>query len=433
MTGKQKGARANREGDPWQRGDGRWTVRVWPPKGTIDRKPRYVYGKTRREVIAKRRDLEVKLGRGLPSDPDQTVGDYFHRWLGTTLPQYVAAGEMAESTMDSYRDNAVKHIVPEHGEPTLWHIKLTELSAPAVREWQKQLAQKPGGRARRKLRDGETELPPPAPLSLRTVAYCRAILHKAVEDALRDEAAGLEKNVVSLVKPPRKRQKRARPTVPPEHVGKLLVAMSDDRLWCYWFLAFALGFRRGEGLGMEWGDLDFAKRTWTPQHSMQRLRLEPDEATGRRRGHLVSKELKTEASTSAIPLPARAIDALQQWRRDQRKTRMTARYWRDDLDLVFTTRTGSALEPRGINRAWERLCEKAEVPVVRLHDLRHACASYLLHAGADLVTVQGYLRHANSATTQLYLHALEEVSRTGADVMDTILGNLFALAEESGS
>jgi len=111
---------------------------------------------------------------------------------------------------------------------------------------------------------------------------------------------------------------------------------------------------------------------------------------------------------------------------------MAARYWRDDLDFVFTTRTGSALEPRGINRAWERLCEKAEVPVVRLHDLRHACASYLLNAGADLVTVQGYLRHANSATTQLYLHALEEVSRTGADVMDTILGNLFALAEESG-
>lgn len=433
MTGKPKGARPNREGDPWQRTDGRWVVRVWPPKGTIDRKPRYVYGKNRKEVIAKRRELEVKLGRGLPSDPDQTVGDYFHRWLGTTLPQYVAAGEMAESTMDSYRDNAVKHIVPEHGEPTLWHIKLTDLSAPAVREWQKRLGQKPSGRTRRRLRAGETELPPPEPLSPRTVAYCRAILHKALEDALRDEAAGLEKNVVSLVKPARKRQKKARVVMPPEHVGKLLVAMADDRLWCYWFLAFALGFRRGEGLGMEWGDLDFTKRTWTPLHSVQRMRLEPDPKTGRRRGRLVSKELKTEASTSAMPLPARAAEALQRWERDQRKMRMNARYWRDDLDLVFTTRTGSALEPRGINRAWERLCEKTGVPVVRLHDLRHACASYLINAGADLVTVQGYLRHADSATTRLYLHALEEVSRTGADVMDSILGNLFALAEESGS
>src|SRR5579872_4220700 len=129
----------------------------------------------------------------------------------------------------------------------------------------------------------------------------------------------------------------------------------------------------------------FREADLTPQHSVQRMRTEPDPLTGRRRGHLVTKDLKTEESTSAIPLPARAVDALQQWRRDQRKMRMNARYWRDDLDLVFTTRTGSALEPRGINRAWERLCEKADVPVVRLHDLRHACASYLLNAGADLV------------------------------------------------
>src|ERR1035441_4723786 len=42
--GKRKGARANREGKPWQRADGRWTVRVWPPAG-VDRKPRYVYGR----------------------------------------------------------------------------------------------------------------------------------------------------------------------------------------------------------------------------------------------------------------------------------------------------------------------------------------------------------------------------------------------------
>ena len=65
-----------------------------------------------------------------------------------------------------------------------------------VREWQDRLCRKPSGRPRRKLRKGETELPPPPPLSPRTVAYCRAILHKALEDAMRDEAAGLERNVV---------------------------------------------------------------------------------------------------------------------------------------------------------------------------------------------------------------------------------------------
>lgn len=147
MTGKQKGARANREGKPWQRTDGRWVARVYPPPETLERKPRYVYGKTRKEAAEKRAALEIKLGRGLPSDPGQTLGDYFHRWLYVTLPQYVAAGELAESTMDSYRDNAEKHIVPEDADPSLRHIRLTELSGPMIREWQHQLGRKPSGRA----------------------------------------------------------------------------------------------------------------------------------------------------------------------------------------------------------------------------------------------------------------------------------------------
>jgi len=77
-----------------------------------------------------------------------------------------------------------------------------------------------------------------------------------------------------------------------------------------------------------------------------------------------------------------------------------------------------------VDRAWERLCARAGVPRVRLHDLRHACASYLLAAGVDLKTVQVTLRHAHGSTTQMYLHALEEVPRSGADAMDGIIEGL---------
>jgi integrase len=430
QPGKPKGARPNREGKPWKRADGRWTVRVYPPEGTIDRKPSQVYGKTRAEVVRKRDELQAKLARGLPTDPDQTVGDYLHRWLGVTLPQYVAAGELAESTMDSYRDNAELHIIPE-AEPTLRYVKLAALSAPMVREWQDRLLKKPGGRPRRKLRKGEKALPPPPLLSPRTVAYCRAILAKALEDALRDEAAGLERNVARLVKPPKERQKRARPTISPEQASALLVAMAEDRLWCYWLVALALGFRRGEGLGMRWQDVDLEQRVWRPRLSVQRIRGDVDPQTGKRHGKLVAKELKTEASLAPMPVPKAAAEALGRWQREQRKVRMAARAWADDLDLVFTTGAGTALEPRGIDRSWERVCKEAGTPGVKLHDLRHACASYLLNAGADLKTVQGYLRHAHGSTTQMYLHALEEIPRTGADVMDTIIEGLRKPASPS--
>ena len=65
------------------------------------------------------------------------------RWLDETLQQYVTAGQMAQSTLDSYRDNARKHIVPE-ADPTLAHIRLRDLSAPMVRDWQHRLASSRG-------------------------------------------------------------------------------------------------------------------------------------------------------------------------------------------------------------------------------------------------------------------------------------------------
>src|ERR1700687_3231716 len=85
MTGKPAGARPNREGKPWKRADGRWQARAYPPEGGIDTRPRYVYGKTRREAMDKRADLEAKLARGMPSDPGQTVADAPARHHGRLL------------------------------------------------------------------------------------------------------------------------------------------------------------------------------------------------------------------------------------------------------------------------------------------------------------------------------------------------------------
>jgi integrase len=421
VTGKPAGARPNREGKPWKRADGRWQARAYPPEGGIDTRPRYVYGKTRRDAMDKRAALEAKLAQGLPEDPHQTVADAFARWLGTTLPQYVRAGRLAASTMDSYRDNARLHILS--GRDGIGHIRLADLRADTVREWQDRLSRKPSGRQPRKTRD-ERRDEPRKTLSPRTVAYCREILHKMIADAIRDETAGLTRNVVDLVAPP-----KADPAAPvilaPGDASALLTAMASDRWWCYWLVAFLLGFRRGEGLGMRWDDLDLEKRVWAPGLQVQRQRGDADPATGKRaRGRLVARELKTQASQGRVPLPDAAVEALAAWQRDQRKTRMQAPAWAD-LGLVFTTGLGTAVEPRNMNRQWEKVRDRAGIGrPARLHDLRHACASYALAGGADLKTVQRMLRHARISTTQVYVHALEDVPRAGADVMDRVLEGL---------
>lgn len=444
MTKKPRGARPNREGKPWQRKDGRWCVRVYPPEGTIWNKPVYAYGKTRKECLAAADDKRSKLSAGITAGPGETdikIGAYLHRWLYVTLPQYVEAGEMRESTMVSYQDNAGLHIIPpQKGKtPTLTHIGLLELTAPMVREWRSGLLAKPSARQRTRLRPGETELPPPVLLGHRTVDYCRAILHKAIADAVRDEViAGLTRNVVDLVPPLGKGSAKktaqakavAKRVLRPDEAAALLIAMAEDRLWCYWLVGLAQGFRRGEGLGMRWQDLDFDARTWTPVLSVQRLRGPRDPVTGKRKGRLVAGELKTDASGEPVALTRTAAEALGRWKPEQARMRLAAPRWAD-LDLVFTTKYGTAIEPRMVNTAWERLCAHAQVPGARLHDLRHSCGSYALANGADLKSVQRQLRHARLDTTQLYLHAIDEVPRAAADAIDTAIDGLRALGRKT--
>jgi integrase len=122
-----------------------------------------------------------------------------------------------------------------------------------------------------------------------------------------------------------------------------------------------------------------------------------------------------------MALPALLVEVLRDHRKAQLAQRLTALVWVDD-GLVFTTSVGTALEPRNVARSWAALCEKAGVRVVRLHDLRHAAASFALAAGLDMKVIQTMLRHSRMATTaDIYAHVLQDVQRAGADRMDGVL------------
>lgn len=57
---------------------------------------------------------------------------------------------------------------------------------------------------------------------------------------------------------------------------------------------------------------------------------------------------------------------------------------------------------------------------VRVHDLRHAHASWLLAGGADLQVVKERLGHASIATTERYLHSLPTADETALDALTRI-------------
>ena len=63
----------------------------------------------------------------------------------------------------------------------------------------------------------------------------------------------------------------------------------------------------------------------------------------------------------------------------------------------------------------------AGVRRLRIHDLRHAWGTYLAPRGVSQKAIQAGLRHSRASTTEIYVHALEEMKRDAADAMDGVL------------
>ncbi len=81
-----------------------------------------------------------------------------------------------------------------------------------------------------------------------------------------------------------------------------------------------------------------------------------------------------------MALTQRVIAALLKRRQGQREERLKAgASWRNELDLIFTTRTGTPLDGVNVTRDFQRMLKRADLPVKRFHDLRHTAASFLLY------------------------------------------------------
>ncbi len=105
--------------------------------------------------------------------------------------------------------------------------------------------------------------------------------------------------------------------------------------------------------------------------------------------------------------------------------------------LIFTTATGRVTDPRSLNRMLTILCRDAKVRQVRVHDLRHTCASLLLAQGVDARTIMETLGHSTiTMTLDTYAHVMGTTLRAAADQMDEALGHDEAddtEGDESGS
>jgi integrase len=75
---------------------------------------------------------------------------------------------------------------------------------------------------------------------------------------------------------------------------------------------------------------------------------------------------------------------------------------------------------REIRRFWLMVQREADLPDVRIHDLRHTFASLLVSGGASLEIIGRLLGHSQMQTTQRYAHLMESPLRAGVDSVASI-------------
>jgi integrase len=388
------------DGSLYKTADGRWRAAVSLPGGGR----RYLSGRTKSEVAAKRREVlrAIESGQTIGTRRPQTLAQYLDEWLGKTLPNRVAAGRLSQDTLDSYATLTRLHVLPHLGG-----TRLDRLTPALLRDWITLLLAKP-----RRLAPGQRaeDADPGAPrLSPRTVTLVHAVLRAALNDALRDEVPGLRRNVAELVEPPARTPSRAQP-LDLQTLPAVLGAIEAHRWRALWLTYLGLGLRKGEALGLLWSDVDLETGLVTVQRSLRR-----------RGGRLVDGPVKTQASSATVPIPRPLVAVLAQHRAVQQRKREQAYTW-SDPDRVFTTSHGTPLDPRNVNYEWTKVCAAAGIDPIRPHDLRHSMATLALRQGVDIKTIQSMLRHSRLATTaDLYTHVLAEVQRCGADRIGDLL------------
>lgn len=202
-----------------------------------------------------------------------------------------------------------------------------------------------------------------------------------------------------------------------------LAASKTDPLATAFLLCVALGLRRGEVLGLRWADIDLDSRALHVRGQLQRID-----------GQLQLVEVKTQRSQRVLPLPEICVRALRRRRSQQAGDKIATGPGWGDSDLVFTTRHGTPIEPRNLARSFERLAVGAGLPRIRLHDLRHLCASFLSYLQVPPRPIMEILGHSQIAVTMnIYTHVTSEEQRQAMRLMDKLLGEPDAPETGEGS
>lgn len=183
-----------------------------------------------------------------------------------------------------------------------------------------------------------------------------------------------------------------------DEIKRLLKEIAQTDWLLKVFSGLFCGLRRGEILGLEFGDTDMEERTITISRQLT-YEYYFDESGKRQNQKPVEKPPKTENSYKVMRMPPTVLQEIEKRRKrtDRNKKKFGADY--HDHDYVCCAENEDAYSLAAFYNALSRACKRAGVPKVSVHDLRHGCASLLLANAVPMKMIQDWLGHSDMGTT----------------------------------
>lgn len=284
------------------------------------------------------------------------------------------------------------------------------------------------------------------------------MLEGALQDAIRIDLLG--KNVAGKDGPrPPALPKRRTDRLSVKEAAKFMAAHQDHPMIIRWMVAFIIGVRQGEALGLRWKDIDFDAGEIRIRNELELVAAshgcgEPNSAGDypcwhKRGGNCPERHyvlpnngrdyekihgsyyfapVKSRTSNRVIPIPPILIDALREYRD---RTAGDENPW----DLVWHRSDGKPIMPGDDWKQWKVMLMDAGLRHVNPHSTRKTAASVLVSLGADMSMVMRILGHSDLSITEIYADVDREAIRSAMAKMGSILSDGVEVKEiaEAGS
>ncbi|MEK4142098.1 site-specific integrase [Paenibacillus sp. FSL M7-0547] len=181
-------------------------------------------------------------------------------------------------------------------------------------------------------------------------------------------------------------------------------------------LAFTMGMRRAELLGLGWTHIDLDRMQLTTRYSIPTFKDSKP----------IIKRPKNKSSIRTISIPMSVVIALKAYKIVWDKMRSdNADLWvNDNYDFLFCHPNGMPIYPKSLSDKWKAFVKKTGIRYIRFHDIRHTSVTILINRGIHAKIISERIGHSKISTTMdVYGHVIRSADVNAAAMFDDVFSS----------